>query len=137
MLIFVDHNATDFSLSAFGFSPDVNYNKNSMISHNYGFAEGEREIFVDYGSHGYRLNYLRDDFSKIGSGAFLPLCASTYTDGFNYVFAVKTWLRDYDNVGREINAATQCMTNDCTIERSIGTLGRLKFKNGPTEVYWG
>lgn len=133
---FVDGSTTDFSLSAFGFSPDVNYNKNSMISRNYGFAEGKREIFVDYGVHGYRLTYPQDDFSKIGSGVFFTFMRFTYTDGFNYVFAVRTWLKD-STFGRKINAATQCMTNDCTIERSIGTLGRLKFKNGPSEVYWG
>jgi len=134
---FVDGSTPDFSVSAFGFSPDVNYNKNSMISHNNGFAEGQREIFTYYGSNGYRLSYPQSDFSKIGSSVFFTFMRFTYTDGFNYVFAVRTWLTEYMGGAVVMNAATQCMTNDCTIKRSVGTLGRFKFQNGPTEVYWG
>lgn len=108
-----------------------------MIDSNTGFREGQRQIFDFVGPNQYKL-FCPDDFSKIRSDEFYTFMRFTYSDGFNYVFAVKTWLTksEWTNSPNQA-AASQCITNDCTIKRRVGTLGQFKFQNGPTEVHWG
>jgi hypothetical protein len=48
---------------------------------------------------------------------------------------VRTWLGTGNT--HWVRAATQCMTNDCISKSHVGTLGELKFQNGPASVYWG
>lgn len=128
---FLVPSSTSFALNAFSFKPEQAYN-GGIISPNNGFIEGNRKIFALDGTNKYVLTYAVGDFDKIGSGDFFTLMRYTATDGFSYVGAVRTWLdKDW------VKAATQCMTNDCIAKSHVGTLGELKFKNGPASVYWG
>jgi hypothetical protein len=132
---FSAENSANLSLNAFGFTPDTKYSKNSMISPNNGFVEGDRKIFAKDGANKYVLTYAKDDFNKIGSGDFFTFMRFTDTNGFSYLFAVRTWLGTGNT--HWVRAATQCMTNDCISKSHVGTLGELKFQNGPASVYWG
>lgn len=134
--------ASNFSLSVFGKLENlsVDYNKNGMISSNSGDDDGHRKTFIlsadsdkDYPSRlVYKLSFSDNDLALSSAYYSITFMRYTYTDGFNYVFAMQS-----GGINNKLGAYTQCITNDCTVERSDGTLGKIKFQNGPTEVYWG
>lgn len=131
-----------FSLSVFGNLKNlsVDYNKNGMISSNSGDDDGHRKTFIlsadsdkDYPSRlVYKLSFSDNDLVLSSAYYSITFMHFTYTDGFNYVFAMQS-----GGINNKLGAYPQCITNDCTVERSDGTLGKIKFQNGPTEVYWG
>lgn len=89
-----------------------------------------RQIFDRITPTSYRVSYYGADWYLIGGGEYFTFMRYTSSNGYSYLWAIRTWLAK-EVYGIELNGAEQCMTNDCYIKNTGQKMDRIGFKNGP------